>query len=323
MNGKEIIERIKKAEKNIDSVFLVGCGASKAELYPAKYFMQTVAKQLHIFHYTANEFVHQTPEKLSKNSIVITCSHGGGTPETVEAAKLASSCGAHVIAVTNDESSALAKSAKEVITYNWLSESYQKCEKMGTVLGLAFEIMHAFENYEYYDQAMDGFDKIYELIKQAVMMSKKNALRFAEEYKDEKLIYVMASGASTEVAYAYAICLLMEMQWINSNGINAGEFFHGPFEITDTDVPFILLMNEGKTRELDSRALDFLNRFGKKFIVIDAKDFGLSSAIDSHVVDFFNPMLLTGVLREYAECLAVAREHPLTQRRYMWKLENY
>ncbi len=27
----------------------------------------------------------------------------------------------------------------------------------------------------------------------------------------------------------------MEMQWLHSNAIHSGEFFHGPFEITDYD----------------------------------------------------------------------------------------
>ena len=93
------------------------------------------------------------------------------------------------------------------------------------------------------------------------------------------------------------------------------------FEIVDKDVPFLLLMNDGSTRALDSRALDFLNRFQAKTTLIDAKDFGLGSVIPSTVKDYFNPMLITAVLRVYAEQLAILRNHPLTQRRYMWKLE--
>ena len=34
--------------------------------------------------YTANEFVHATPAAVNENSIVITCSLGGNTPETVK-----------------------------------------------------------------------------------------------------------------------------------------------------------------------------------------------------------------------------------------------
>lgn len=321
MNCNEVIKKIKKQEPGIKSIFFVGCGASKAELYPGKYLIESKAKKLYVSHYSSNEFNYATPALLDDKSIVITCSHGGTTPETVEATRMAKEIGAHVIAVTNEPTSELAQNANYVVTYEWKAEAYEKCEKMGTVLRLAFEIMNEFEDYADYDKAVDAFDKIYGLIKQAVKMSTDNAQAFAEKYKDEKMFYVMSSGATTEVAYAYSICLLMEMQWINAAGIHTGEYFHGPFEITDKNLPFILLMNEGRTRALDKRALEFLNRFGEKLIILDSKDFGLEAVIDPAVAEFFNPMLLTGVLREYAERLAVVRKHPLTKRRYMWKLE--
>ena len=72
---------------------------------------------------------------------------------------------------------------------------------------------------------------------------------------------------------------------------------------------------------MDARALTFLQRFDAKVTTVDAKDFGLSSAIKSTVVEYFNPILLSGVLRMYAEQLSIERNHPLTMRRYMWKLE--
>ena len=34
-----------------------------------------------------------------------------------------------------------------------------------------------------------------------------------------------------------------------------------------------------------------------------------------------NPFVITAVFRVYAEELAEVRQHPLTKRRYMWKLE--
>ena len=115
--------------------------------------------------------------------------------------------------------------------------------------------------------------------------------------------------------------MLMEMQWIHSGNCHSGEFFHGPFEIVEKDVPFLLLMNDGRTRAVDSRALTFLHRFQAKTTVIDAKDYGLSSVIDGSVATFFNPLLHTAVYRVFEEELANVREHPLTKRRYMWKLE--
>ena len=192
---------------------------------------------------------------------------------------------------------------------------------MGYCLELAMEILEQFEGYDHYEDMKEGFEKIYNLADNASASAKLYAKKFAEDYKDAPVIYVMSSGATHEVAYATSICLMMEMQWINSGTFHSGEFFHGPFEIVDKDVPFILLMNDGRTRNIDSRALTFLDRFDAKTTVIDALDFGLSAEIKKSVIDYFNPMLLSAVFRVYAEELSIARQHPLTKRRYMWKLE--
>lgn len=114
---------------------------------------------------------------------------------------------------------------------------------------------------------------------------------------------------------------LSRVVWIAAPTYNSGEYFHGPFELTVKDAPFLLYANDGKTRKMDMRALTFLQRFDAKYTLIDAKDFGLSSIAGPDVIDYFNPMVLAGVFRKYAEELAAARNHPLSKRRYMWKLE--
>lgn len=321
MNPKEIIKEIKEKQGEIKSVIFVGCGASKADLYPAKYFLDGNAKNLRVSHYTANEFNYATPEAVNDKAIVITASLGGTTPETVQANARAKELGAHVISLTRSVDSPLTKDADYVI-YHRFAESYSaKLEKMGFALELAVEILQQFEGYDNYEDMQVAFSKIYNLADEAANSVRLYAKQFAQEYKDAPIIYVMSSGATHEVAYATSICLMMEMQWINSGTFHSGEFFHGPFEIVDKDVPFILLMNDGRTRKIDSRALTFLNRFGAKTTVIDALDYGLSAVIPTSVIDYFNPMLLTAVFRVYAEELSIARQHPLTKRRYMWKLE--
>ena len=130
----------------------------------------------------------------------------------------------------------------------------------------------------------------------------------------------MGSGANYRVAYSFAICLLMEMQWINSSAIHSGEYFHGPFEITDKDVPFIMMMSTGRTRALDQRALDFLHRFGEKIMVLDNEEMGLN-ALDPNVAEFFNQIFTAALLDMFYMDLCEVRKHPRPTRRYMWKLK--
>lgn len=319
MEAKEIIKEI-VGKHEVKHVVFVGCGASKADLYPAKYFLDQNAKKLRISHYTANEFNYATPTSIDETTVVISASLGGATPETVEANAIAKDKGATVISLTRIIDAPLTKDADYVI-YHGFAENYAtKLEKTGYCLLLAVELLNQVEGYEHYDKMMDGFAKIYDLSQESAESARKAAKQFAQRFKDEKVIYIMSSGATHEVAYSSSVCLMMEMQWINSGTFHAGEFFHGPFEIVDKDVPFILLMNDGKTRAIDSRALAFLDRFDAKTEVVDALDYGLSAFIEKEVLDYFNPFVITAVFRVYAEELSYAREHPLTKRRYMWKL---
>lgn len=317
---KEIVSSI-VSKHTIENVAFVGCGASKSELYPAKYFLANASKKLRVTHYTANEFNYDAPDWLGDTTIVITASLGGTTPETVKANSVAKALGATVVSVTHVEGSALTVDADYSIIHGFEENYAAKLEKMGYVMALALEILQQVEGYDKYDKMIDGFDKIFELAENSAQVAKKAAREFALAYKDAPVVYVMSSGASAEVAYSTSICLMMEMQWINSGSFHSGEFFHGPFEITDKEVPFVLLMNDGKTRFLDSRAMTFLERFDALTTVVDAKDYGLSSVISGDVATYFNPLLHTAVFRVYAEELSYARQHPLTKRRYMWKLE--
>ena len=217
--------------------------------------------------------------------------------------------------------SELAKASDYQIIHGFFESYGAKIEKMGNVLGLACEILNTWEGYEHYEEIQDGLEKIYDLINKSVSQLKPRASEFGINYKDMDNIYVMSSGASAMVAYSFSMFLMLEMQQIPSPSFNDGNFFHGPFELVDKDVPYLLLMNDGPTRPMDSRAMEFIQRFDGKLTVVDAKDFGLGNFVDSSVIEYFNPLLLSGVLRLYAEELAEQRSHPLTLRKYMWKID--
>ena len=192
-------------------------------------------------------------------------------------------------------------------------------EKTLCALTLAVETVQHSEGYAHYEAYYKGLELITAVIRKARRQVAERALAFAKEYKDDSFIYTMGSGAAWGAAYMESICIFMEMQWIQSACIHTGEFFHGPFEVTDANVPFVIQINEGTTRELDERALRFLRSYGKRLEVLDAKELGLS-VIDANVVDYFNHSLFNNVYPIYNHALAEERCHPLSTRRYMWKV---
>ena len=317
---KQIVSGIVNG-KQINSVYFVGCGASRSDLYPAWYFLNNNAKRLRTSLHTANEFCMCTPAAVDETAIVITCSLSGTTPETVKATTVAKQHGANTVAITHDGTSPMTADADTVVTFGWSTAYSSKEDKMIKVLLLAAEILDQVEGYAHLADMYVGAEKVLPLIDKGAASLKDEAKVFAENYKDAPIIYVTSSGATQETAWSFAACLMMEMQWIPASTFNDGDFFHGPFEMVEKDAPYLLFMNDGSTRPMDARAMTFIQRFDGKLTVIDAKDFGLGGAVPGTVKDYFNPVLIGGVARVLAEAIADARNHPLTKRRYMWKLE--
>lgn len=323
MKVKNIIEEIaanKKEDGGIKQVYYVACGGSYGAFYPAKTFLEKEANDIKVGIYNSNEFVHNTPKSFGKNSVLIVASHKGNTPETVKAAQVGKEAGVPVIALTWVKDSPITEYADYIVDYTFGDDKDMAGEK--TIVGLmtAVEILNQTEGYDNYDKFLDGVSKIDRIVKSACKHVEKRALKFAKDHKDDSVIYTMASGAGYGAAYMESICIFMEMQWINSACIHTGEYFHGPFEITDAEIPFVIQLSEGSTRPLDERALKFLKEYGKRIEVLDAKELGLSK-IDSAVVDYFNHTLFNNLYPVYNKALAEERQHPLTTRRYMWKVE--
>jgi fructoselysine 6-phosphate deglycase len=307
-------------ERTINHVYFVACGGSSAIMYPNKYILDREAKNLTSDVYSSNEFIHRNPRKLGENSLVVLCSMSGTTPETVAAATFARQKGALTVGYTNQPTSPLAQESEFVVKYEWGTESVAFNTNLGLLYQLTFGILNVLEGNDKFDKVINSLTNLQAVFEKSDVQYKDQAFQFGQEYKDEKVIYTMASGANYGIAYSYAICILMEMQWIHSNAIHAGEYFHGPFEIIDKDVPFIILLGLDETRPLDERALDFSKKYGEKLVVLDAKDLDLTG-VDEELKGYIAPLVLNNVLRRYAEQLADARNHPLSKRRYMWKVE--
>ena len=321
----EILEK-KKADGGVKSLYFVGCGGSLGALYPAKSFMERESADIKCALISSNEFVHSTPKDFGKSSVICLACHKGNTPETIAAARLGKEKGAAVIILTWLEQSEIVAYGDYVVCYAFDASPDHLAgdidygqEKTVCALLVAVELLEQTSGYENYDKFMAGREMLTSVIRNARAHVAKRALAFAEEYKDDSIIYTMGSGAGYGAAYMESICIFMEMQWLDSSSIHTGEYFHGPFEITDENRPFMIQVSEGSTRPLDERCLNFLRNYAKRIEVLDAKELGLS-VIDPAVVDYFNHSLFNNVYPIYNHALAEARKHPLPTRRYMWKV---
>jgi fructoselysine 6-phosphate deglycase len=307
---------LKRQPKNI---YLVACGGSMAYMYNQQYLFdrETV---IPAFIYTSNEFIYRSPKALGPGSLVITCSHSGNTPETVKAARFAREKGALTIAYSFKEDSPLWEAAEYKLHYDWGPESDAYDHRAGMALRFVFGLLNALKPDPVYAKALEAVKDLNAVFERNKAKFASRADDFGSGHKREPLIYTMGSGPVYGEAYAFSICLLQEMLWVNSAAIHSGEYFHGPFEITDYDVPFLLLKTAGETRPLDERAEAFVKKYSRKVTVVDAADFDWTG-IDESLRSYFSAPVMGTVIRTYADRLSEYKGHPLSVRRYMWKME--
>lgn len=304
--------------RTISNIYFVACGGSKAIFEPVQYICD-VETEVPSAVYTGNEFNYRQPKALGKTSLVVTCSHSGNTPETVSATRIAREAGALTVCLSFKPESELWQAAEYGISYTWGPESKPSQSNSPMLFRLVFGLLNILSPNALYDRAMLALDALDDIVARNKAATLPTATAYGIAYKREPLIYTMSSGECYGIAYSFALCLLMEMQWIHSQPIHSGEYFHGPFEITDHDVPFLIILNSGKTRPMDERALAFARKFSNRVEVVDTASFDMTG-IPEDLRGYFAPLVAGGVLRQYADALAYHRGHPLSVRRYMWQM---
>jgi fructoselysine 6-phosphate deglycase len=322
MEIKHIISEIKMkmdAVGGLKAVYFIACGGSQAAIYPGKYLLDHEAKNIGTKIYNSDEFLHAMPKSLDERCICIICSLKG-TKETVEAVKAANEKGAVTIAMTGFSDTPMAKNGQYVVVYSNGDEQTYSDSNQANVLRIGFEILHQFEAYPYYEQAIEAYAHIDKIIAKAKKDMLSAAQDFAEKFKKDEIFYVLGSGSLYGTAYTMTSCHFMEMQSRHAVLMHSGEYFHGPFETTDKKVAMVLLMGSGGTRALDERALRFMKKYAGHYIIIDVKETAIRS-IDAHVAEFFDSVLMIPIERFFVAQLANTRGKSMDERRYMWKVE--
>jgi fructoselysine 6-phosphate deglycase len=261
--------------------------------------------------------------------LVILCSQTGTTKEPVRAARHARARGAHCIGMTLDPTSPLAAEVDFVIRFRSPYTTGISIDPADSNYAVLYKLLTGLvrqtDNVDLMPVLLSSLEELQAVIDGAAIVFGKKFDAFAPRFKDRSVIYTLAAGPNYGAAYSFSICVLMEMQWYNSQAIHANEFFHGPFEIVDENACFIAMIGLDETRPLAQRAVDFLLRFGspENILVLDAKELELS-AIDERFKGYLVPLVFFDTLWRFAYQLADLRHHPMLEgRRYMRKISGY
>lgn len=162
MDIREMIQTIHEEKQSIggiQQVIWLAAGGSYGGFYPGHYFLDQESTKLRSKNVTSNEFVKAPPAFVNETTLAVICSMRG-TPETIEAAKVAKKLGAATIALYIDESE-LTEVCDYKIHYDSVAVDESDFSKTNAAYGLklAMTVMDVVEGYEHMTTAMKSLKK--------------------------------------------------------------------------------------------------------------------------------------------------------------------
>lgn len=296
----------------------IGCGASDRLMAVAHYWAELHAQALDLRRYFPAEVMVMDPPVFDADTVVLLASKSGTTAETVAAARWLKDRPCTTVAVTEQPGSPLAQAASTALTFGVTDQAYYATYMVAQafVLGLLDER----ERWPLAAPLRTGLAALPDALVAAIQANEVRNAEFARSYHDSANIYVTGAGACFSTAYVFAVCVLMEMQWLHAQPIQGAEFFHGPFEIVTEKTPVIALVGEDPSRPLAQRVVRFCERFKTGLMVYDSAD-ATMPGVPREARAVLSPFVLQCSLTRLAAGLADLRNHPLATRRYMGKVE--
>lgn len=308
----------KSIASDIDRIYFIGCGAPNRIMLGLEYWLQHYSSDLEVRRYFPAEFMAQTPARLDDRTLYVLGSKSGTTQETVDAANFLKDRPGITVGVTQTEDKPLAVAVQHTFLMGETDEAHPG---MFLILqGLVGGLMAARDDWPLEEKLLTSLEAMPEAIASAQFENDERSAREARLYKDDRILYHVASGPMFTTAYVFGVCILMEMQWMHSHPLEAAEFFHGPFEIVDQDMPLVLLMGEDPSRPLMERVERFCKKYTERLIIYDSRSFEMEG-IAKEIRPIVAPYILQSALDRIAQRLAVWHNQPLSTRRYMWKTE--
>lgn len=317
VTAKDAAKLGQKLAPQVDRIYLVGCGAPNRVMLTLQYWLEHYQTAFEVRRYFPAEFMALNPV-VDDRTLVILGSKSGTTPETVAAAKFVQGLPCISVAVTQTENLPLAQAVQHPLL---IGESEQSHNAMYIVLqALVGGLMKAKDKWPLYDKLMRSLENLPAALVESARLNETRAAEEARLYKDDRILYHVASGPMFATAYVFGVCILMEMQWMHSTALEAAEFFHGPFEIVDPTIPLVLMLGEDPSRPLMERVVRFCQKYTERLMIYDSRDFPMTG-IDPEIRPLVAPYIIEAALYRIAVRLAVWHNQPLSTRRYMWKTE--
>ena len=248
----------------IERIILTGCGTAYHAALIGKRYIECFAR-IPAECETAGEFRYKNPV-INNKTAVIAVSQSGETADTVEAARLALSLGAKVIAVTNSHRSELTRLATVVVPVAAGPEICVAATKSYTGQIAALYLAAAvLAGEKFYAECARKINEIPALIAQTL-----------EGLDMRSLAHVCASSSGVyflgrDLDYAVALegsLKLKEVSYVPGEGYPSGELKHGTLALVDVATTSVVIITDEDLAGKSENAVEqVLSRGGKVAVI--------------------------------------------------------
>ncbi len=292
----EFIDAIKGASKLV----MVASGSSYNASLLAKMLLNRSSIECEVI--TASE--SQYYRHMLKDT-VLAVSQSGETKDVLRAVTYAKENGAKILSIVNVTTSSLARMSDISLSINCGPEIGVAATKSFTAqLALFYRLADAISNSKSNDH------KRYDLLRDAVEHALSLELEdIAEEIKGTNDIYILARSIHYPIALEGAL-KIKELAYIHAEGMQAGEFRHGPLAlIDDTCVVIVINPRDETFKDTISNVMEIKARKGKVIGISDVESEVYDYNIKIPSVDGFYPLIEVIPLQLLAYHLAVKRNY--------------
>lgn len=288
-----------KELRNVNKIFIVGCGTSYHAGMVAKYAIEhwtRVPVEIDI----SSEFRYRDPV-LDSQTLVIGVSQSGETLDTMAAMNEAAILGAKTLVISNVMGSSMARAADAVLYTHAGPEIGVAATKTHTAQIVALlllalylaqvrQTLYSYEVKDIYSEML----KLPEKIEQTLAKDKviENA---AKSMSGVKRFYFIGRHVGYPVALEGAL-KLKEISYLPAEGYPAGELKHGPIAMIDSDAVVFGIVTRTRLWEKTMSNVEEVRVRGARIVLV-ANDGDVSGSSDDVVFEVPDTHpLLAGVL---------------------------
>lgn len=214
------------------------------------------------------------------NDLVVGISQSGKAADMIEVLKQANESGAVTVAITNDENSPMAKTAKYHLFCNAEEEiSVAATKTFSAQLALIAYLTGYISKNE---ELLKNIREVSKYLKETLENSKDAIEMCGNQLKEVNEAFLLARGYLYPIALETAL-KIQETCYIKSKGYAISDFYHGPLAQVDEKTPVILFAGKGKAYKDSCEMLERLQGIGNKPIVI-TNDKELSEKVENTVL---------------------------------------